>query len=51
MMLKFKGFLAFRALEFTQNGTLVVGDHVPLKTINIREGIMTNFAALKKRRK
>lgn len=45
-MLEFKSFLALRALELSEDGALVVADHVPLQPVDVGEGFVADLARL-----
>lgn len=47
VMLEFEGLLAFRALEFSKDGTFVVADHMALQTVDVCECFVANLAGLK----
>lgn len=49
MVFEFKRFVAFRAFELPENGTFVVADHVPLKSVHVGESFVAHFARLKQK--
>ena len=46
MVLELEGFFAFWTLELAQHRTLVVADHVALKTVHIGECFVAHLAGL-----
>lgn len=48
MVFELERFLAVWTFEFPENSALVVADHVPLETIDVRECLVANLARLKK---
>lgn len=51
VMLEFEGLVAFCAFELSQNGALVVADHVTLEAVDVRKRLVAYFAGLQMRLK
>lgn len=47
VMLELKGLITLIAFEFTQQGGLIMADHVTLQAIDIGKSFVADFAALK----
>ena len=46
-MFKFESLATISAFETSKDGGFIVGDHVSLKSVNVGEILLTNFAPLK----
>ena len=46
MVFELEGFLAFWTFELAQHRTLIVADHVALKTVHVSECLVAHLAGL-----